>query len=131
MSLEALADIIFIWVSRYIAGFCLVSIAVWGTGMYLWGKDWRKKVRDAGIFLVSIGALTVVLALRPTAQADQFWLWPPLTWFSFSMLIVLELLWVAFLIEGIVRKLGAVAKPQHPTREESGYRSPYSRTLER
>ena len=123
MTLEALADIIFIWVSRYLAGFCLVSIAVWGASMYLWGKDWHTKVRDAGIFLISIGVLAVVLAFRPQTVADEFWFWPPVTWFSFSMLIVLELLWIAFLIESIIRKFSAIAKP-HPPRSDGHQSSP-------
>jgi hypothetical protein len=112
MSLESLADIIFVWVSRYIAGFCLVSIAVWGASIYLWANDWHTRVRDAGIFLLSIGVLTVVLALKP-AKTDAFF-WPPLTWFCFSMLIVMELLWIAFLMEFVIRSLSSLMKPKTP-----------------
>jgi|GEM_PF-2065940 len=101
MSLEILADVIFIWVSRYIAAYCLVSIVVWGASMYLWVKDWHIRVRDAGIYLLSIGVLTGVLALKPVKMDAYFW--PPITWFSFTMLLVIELLWTAFLIEYLVR----------------------------
>ena len=107
--LDSLADTIFIWVSRYIAGFCLVSIAVWGASVYLWGQDWQKKVRDAAIFMGTIGLLTLILALRP-AKTDALF-WPPVTWFCFAMLIVMELLWLALLFESIIRSVRSLAKP--------------------
>jgi len=105
--MDNLADIIFIWVARYIAAFCLVSVAVWGASMYLWVKDWQMRVRDASIYLFSIGVLTGVLALKP-AKMDVYF-WPPITWFSFTMLIVIELLWIAFLIEYLIRAPKALA----------------------
>jgi hypothetical protein len=108
--LESLATFIFVWVSRYIASFCLVSIALWGAGMYLWGKEWHIKVRDAGIFLATIGLLTVILAFKP-AKTDAIF-WPPVTWFCFSMLTVLELLWLAFLVESIFRAFGKMTKSE-------------------
>ena len=108
MSLDNLDNIIFVIVARYIAAGCLVSIAVWGAGMYLWAKDWQTRVRDAGIFLLVIGVLTGVLALKP-AKMDAYF-WPPITWFSFAMLIVMELLWIAFLFESLIRWFKAIGK---------------------
>src|SRR3990172_5983369 len=108
MSLDILADVIFIWVSRYIAAFCLVSIAVWGASMYLWAKDWHTRVRDAGIYLISTGVLTGILALKPTKMDAYFW--PPITWFSFTMLIVIELLWIALLAEYLARVIKSLLK---------------------
>jgi len=107
MDYLALSTIIFIWIARFIAAFCLVSIAVWGAGMYLWARDWQVRVRDAGIFLLVIGVLTIILALKP-AKMDAYF-WPPLVWFSFAMLIVMELLWITFLVEFIIRLLKAMA----------------------
>ena len=108
MSLDNLDNIIFIVVSRYIAAACLVSIAVWGAGMYLWAKDWHTRVRDAGIFLLVIGVLTGVLALKP-AKMDAYFS-PPVTWFSLAMLIVMELLWIAFLFESLFRWFKSIGK---------------------
>jgi hypothetical protein len=121
MSLDNLADVIFIWVSRYIAALCLVSIAVWGASMYLWARDWHTKVRDAGIYLLSSGVLTGVLALKPEKMDAYFW--PPIIWFSFSMLLVIELLWIAFLIEYIVRFFKSLAQrdTQLPHRRPTVY----------
>ena len=96
-----------VWCSRYIAGFCLVSIVVWGVGMYIWSKDWQSKIRDAGIYLGAIGVLVVVLALRPEKDAPLYW--KAITWFSFSMLVVLEVLWLAFLIKLICAAIGRAA----------------------
>jgi hypothetical protein len=114
--LESLAVTIFIWVSRYVATFCLVSITLWAVGMYLWGRDWPTRVRDAGIFFATIGVLTVILAFKPT-KTDAFF-WPPLTWFSFTMLLILELLWLEFLVESLLRtctKLGKAELPKDNT----------------
>jgi len=108
MSWDNLDKFIFVIVSRYVAAACLVSIAVWGAGMYLWAKDWYKRVRDAGIFLLVIGVLTGVLALKPEKMDAYFW--PPVTWFSLSMLIVMELLWIAFLFESLLRWCKSIGK---------------------
>jgi len=105
-----------VWCSRYIAGFCLLSIVVWGVGMYIWSKDWQSKIRDASIYLVTIGALTVVLALRPEQDVPLHW--KAITWFSFSMLAVLEVLWLAFLIRSISVAISqATQEEQPPTRQ--------------
>lgn len=111
MTLETLAEYIFIWVTRYLAGLCLLTIAFWGASMYLWSKHWHTRIRDAGVYLGAIGILTLIMAMRPEKTSG---FWPPLIWFCFPMLIVLELLWLSFLLESIMNLLRPPAKP--PTR---------------
>ncbi len=103
MAVEEITRYIFVWITRYIAYFCLVTIVTWATVSYLWGKKWETPVRDSGIYLLTIGVLTLILALRPTKTDAIFW--PPITWFSFTMLMVMELLWMSFLLEMGFRKL--------------------------
>ncbi|HEX2951964.1 MAG TPA: hypothetical protein VHV83_20710 [Armatimonadota bacterium] len=101
MTYELFTQHIDSWVTQYIAVFCIITILIWGTCSYLLTEKWVKPVRDGAIYLAAIGALTLLLALRP-AKTDIV-LWAPLTWFSFSMLMVLELFWISYLTEGIIR----------------------------
>ena len=107
MNIDALAHELFFWVTRYIAGFCLVSIALWGGGVLLWGKDSARRVRDSSIFLGAIGVLTLMLALRPD-HAEAL-LWQPITWFCFALLVMLEFFWLSYLLEAIVLYLRGMA----------------------
>lgn len=121
MTLVDISHILGLWVSQYIAGFCLITIALWAGGSYLWSKRWQQPVRDSGIYLLAIGLLTLILALRPT-QSDAA-LWPPLTWFCFSMLIVMELLWLSFLVDAVIQGIHYLSRPQD--REKPKSHPPY------
>lgn len=101
MTPELISNIIGLWVSRYIALFCLLTLLIWGGGAYLLLDKWVKPVRDAAIYLGLIGVLTLVLALRP-AKMDMLF-WPPITWFCFSMLMMMELLWLTFLTDATIK----------------------------
>lgn len=120
MPFDLFTNVIFLWVSRYIAGFCLVSIVLWATGSYLWSRNWQQRVRDSGIFFLVVGVLTLLLLLRP--EGTDAVLWPPITWFCFSMLIVMELLWISFLVEMIYHSLHhhAASNVQRAERSRSG-----------
>jgi uncharacterized membrane protein len=118
MGMGLLTTQVDVWITQYIAGFCLVSILVWGMLMYAWSKQGKDALRDAGIYLVSIGTLTLVLAMRP--QQHEMLLWTSVTWFAFSMLMILELLWISFLGLSLVRLITSlperVAEEQDPWR---------------
>jgi hypothetical protein len=103
VTLDTFAEYVRTWVSQYIAGFCLVTIAMWAGAVYLWGKKWQRQVRDSGVYLLAIGTLTLALALRP--EGGQLFFWKPVTWFCFTMLMILELLWMLFLVEALGRAL--------------------------
>lgn len=111
MSLEALTDQLFIWVSRYLAGFCLVSIALWGVGTFLWQQT-RSGVRDALVYFAAIGGLVLLLAVTPRNSPEFFW--RAATWFSVPVLIVLELLWISFLVELLLTGLNSVRGRHRP-----------------
>jgi len=118
VTLEALFAQLVLWVSRYIAVCCLISIAMWGVGMYLWHREWRSGVRDALVYFLSIGGLTLILALRP--EKTDTLLWSAVTWFSLTLLIVLELLWLSFLVELLLYALNTVRpRPRPPAQTTS------------
>jgi len=111
MSPDILSQHISIWITQYISWSCLVSIIFWASGLFLWAKKWQRPVRDCSVYLVTIGVLTLVLMLRPSNH-DVF-LWSPLTWFCFTMLIIMELLWISFLFEALIRAVRKVPDWYH------------------
>ena len=115
MTLESMTHDIYLWVSRYLPVFCLISIACWTTCVYLWGQDWQRRVRDSLSCFVMIGVLAGMLAVKPY-QSDAL-IWPPLTWFCFTLLMVLELLWIAYLLEAVVLYLRGMLSPTAPPRQ--------------
>jgi hypothetical protein len=128
MSIEWVTAQIGSWVSSYVAVFCLLSMLVWSAIAYLYTNKWHQIVRDCTIYFVTTGILTLFLTLSPT-QPDIY-LWKPITWFSFSMLLVMELLWIAFMIESLLHTLHIL--PEHlsqptPTRDTLRSRTSYSR----
>jgi len=98
---EMLSHVMSVWVTQYVAGFCLITIAAWACGMYVFAKKWEQPVRDAGVYFLTIGTLALILAIRPTT--GDMMLWSPVVWFCFIMLMVTELLWVSFLFDTIYR----------------------------
>lgn len=101
--LDNFAHTAYIWIAYYCAGFCLLTIAAWAGGAYLWGRKWQKQVRDSAVYLLSIGSLSLTLALRP--EGSDAMLWRPITWFCFTMLMVIELLWLTFLFDTLCHSL--------------------------
>lgn len=101
MTVELLTQHIGIWITQYIAVFCLFTMLVWTVGAYVLVEHSEKTVRDSAVYLLALGILTLVLALRP-AKTDIV-LWAPITWFCFSMTLMLELLWISYLIEELTK----------------------------
>lgn len=126
---EELAKTIGLWVTQYLAGFCLVSLLIITGGRYLCMKGPDSRIRDLVLYLASISALTLILTFTPF-RADSL-LWPPITWFCLTMLFMLELLWVAYVVEAAVMLVRGIPgyftrKVEHPmSRPQSG--TPYSR----
>ncbi|MHB9134433.1 MAG: hypothetical protein ACYDBB_25455 [Armatimonadota bacterium] len=116
MTYETFTQMCDIWITQYSAGFCLVSILLWALITYLKAEHWERTVRDCAVYFLLIGTPALLLAMRP--QHPDFFLWSPLSWFSFSMLIVLELLWLSFMIDTILRTIqDIVARNQQQMRE--------------
>jgi hypothetical protein len=112
MTYEAIIHGLDISITQYLAGFCLATLV-----LYAWaqmhGARWQQAVRACGSYLLIIGGLTVILTLRPDAARDPGY-WEPITWFSFSMLLVLELLWIAFLVDHVWRAMRAFTHSHTP-----------------
>lgn len=109
MGYEAATQWIHIWVTSYLAIFCLATLAAWIGGSYLWSRHWQKPVRDCISFLGAIGVLGGFMLFEPHT-ADPT-VWSPLFWFSFTMLLVLELLWISFIAEAAARGLVRALTP--------------------
>ncbi len=130
---DEVAKTLGVWVSQYLAIFSLVSLVVIAGARYLWVKGPDNRVRDLIMYLASISVLTLVLAFSPS-HTDSL-LWPPVVWFCFAMLLMMELLWIAFMVEAVLRMVmglpgwltqKAVGEVP-PIRRHSG--TPYSRSL--
>lgn len=118
MVTDAIIHGIDVWVSQYLAIFCLFTVVAWGGGSYLFLVRWTKPVRDSITYFIIIATLALALALQHSKQDVLFW--SSLSWFCFSMLLMFELLWLAYLTEGLLRKLTSLsgrffqsARPTH------------------
>jgi hypothetical protein len=121
MSIDLLTMQINLWVTHYIAVFCLLSIIAWSVGAYLCINKWRQVVRDCAIYFIMAGVLTLLQWLSP-ARTDVFF-WKPITWFSFAMLMVFELLWIVFLIDNVFRGLQYLSKRLSPKSPSTSLRA--------
>ena len=107
-----------LWVTQYLAIFCLVTLAAMAGGHYLLVRKADNRLRDFALYLGGIGALCLLLTVMPV-RGDSL-LWPPLAWFCFTMLLMLELLWIAFMVETLVRfTLGLYARFAHRAVEKA------------
>lgn len=119
---EELAKNLGIWVSQYLSVFCLVTLTLMTGGHYLWMKGLGSRVRDLALYLASISVLTLMLTFAPF-RVDSL-LWPSVTWFCLSMLFILELLWIAYLLEYLFRFVSGV--PSWFTHKTSAALPPHS-----
>ncbi len=128
---EEVAKILGIWVSQYLAVFCLATLVLMAGGRYLWVKSPDSRVRDLIMYLASISVLALVLAFSPS-HTDTL-LWPPVIWFCFTMLLMMELLWIAFLVEALVRMVmgipGWLTQRTAPEPPDHPNGTPYSRSM--
>jgi len=126
MSPEQLVQGLDVWISQYLAAFCLITITAWAVRQFLWAAHWQQALRDSVVYLVAIGILALILACRPT-HADPLY-WTPLAWLSFTILIVLEGLWIAFVVDQIGRGLRELINGQPlPTMHPHSRPTPYQR----
>lgn len=119
MTIESFGHALDIWITQYMAVFSLITILGWALGSFLWMKKWERQVRDAGLYFLSIGMLTLLLAIRPALESDAVF-WSPIAWFCFSMLLMLELLWISYIIENCWRYMQryyATMPRRQPTRK--------------
>ncbi|MHB9025381.1 MAG: hypothetical protein ACYC7E_14630 [Armatimonadota bacterium] len=94
-----------LWISQYLAGLCLVSIAIWCFVHFLRNPKWEQPVRDAAMSFAVIGVLTVFQTLRH--QNVVIFSWPPLNWFCFTLLVLLEIFWISFLLDNLLQTIQA------------------------
>ena len=131
MGYEEFVTILSHLVSRYIAVFCLASILCWAVGSYFLRPQWRRVVRDGAIYFFSIGILAGFLALNPLGSDIFFW--APLAWFSFSMLMIMELFWISYLLESLISYISHISLHKMPQQPISSMRTgrlsdtPYAR----
>jgi hypothetical protein len=132
MSLLALLAAINAWVCQYLAAFCLLTLGVAIAGRWHTFKRWDAITRDFTLCLASIAMLTLLLATVPRSSASV--LWPPITWFAFTMLLMMELLWTVFLLEqvaiGLRRLPGWIRHKLHPEVPPAPAGTPYARPHE-
>jgi hypothetical protein len=103
MQLDDLTQLIQTTVTHYLAFGVLISIAVWALAMLVFGRSSARQVRDCATYFVIISVLVLVLTLLPHHALSGFDPWEPLIWFCFTMLLIFELFWAAYIIEGVVR----------------------------
>ena len=129
---NGMAQITYLYVSYYLVGFSLLTIFLWAGRAFLWGAKWRTQLRDAVTYFATICVLALVLALHPENYDATFW--RPISWFCFSMLLVVELLWISFLLDQIVSGIRAFfsslvrrAPLPHTAHMRSGWPDSYPR----
>jgi hypothetical protein len=105
MDPEELSQLALKLVSRHFAIGCLITIAIWGLGVFIFDRNGKKRVRDALVYFLLIGSTATVLAFRPPGIPTSFSVWEPITWFCFTMLLIFELFWTTYVLEGIYRAL--------------------------
>ena len=115
MSIDIFTHDVYLWVSHYLAAACLITIVIWASTSYLFIEKWLTTVRDASSFFACIGIPTLVLAFRPANMDASYW--EPIIWFFFSMLLLLELLWIAYLSEAVIKAIFSLPRAHnvHPT----------------
>lgn len=124
MTVELFIQHIDSWVSQYTALFCLITIVVWGAASLLMPLRDEQRLRDAAVYFFAIGILTIMLELRP-AKTDVLF-WAPITWFSFAMLMMMELLWLSFLTEALIKMIQRFsARFSHNIPEQPAVHSSY------
>ncbi len=117
MSISILGHTIDIWITRYVAAFCLFTILAWAGGAFCYIAKWEQLVRDCLVYLLIIGITTLVLLFRPETNITP--LLAALSWFCFAMLLIMELLWISYMMDHLFRALRAAADrarvPERPT----------------
>jgi uncharacterized membrane protein YadS len=103
MSIGIIEQTIDIWVTQYAVLFCLLTIVAWGGSAFFLVSNWMKPLRDSVVYLLAIGLLALALSVRPNKLDSE--LWSPFCWFCFAMLMVLELLWISYLLESLLKLL--------------------------
>ena len=131
MEIDNVITILGLVVSKYFAAFCIISILFWSTWSYLMHSKWQQILRDSAVYFLTISFLSVILALRPVnADVDY---WTPVSWFSFSMLFIMELLWLSYLVESLLQFITHISfhkSPKHgimPDKSSRIINTPYAR----
>jgi len=126
-SLNALPDLLFLFFSRYMAGFSVISVMVWVIVAYMRNKDNTIAVRDGINYMIAIGLLATTILLLP--RESYFIIWQMILWFTFTVLLVLELLWIVYLLISLVNnaKCAGIRRLNHGLAPTLNGQTPYSR----
>jgi len=126
-SWDALPDLLFLFFSRYMAGFSVISVMVWVIVAHLRDKDNLIAVRDGVNYMVAIVLLAATIFLlprEPYSIVSQI-----ILWFSFTVLLVLEILWIVYLIISLINKarIAGIRRLNHESAPMQNGQTPYSR----
>ena len=127
ISWDALPDLLFLFFTRYMAGFSLISVLIWVIVVYTRHKENFTAIRDGINYMVAIGLLATVILLLP--RESYFFVWQMILWFTFTVLLVLELLWLAYLLVSLIHMAKAVGirRDNHSLSTSNNPSTPYSR----
>ncbi len=126
-SWDALPDILFLFFSRYMAGFSLLSVLAWVVVAYLRHNENKSAVRDGINYMVAIALLASAILLLP--RESYLLAWQMILWFSFTVLLVLEILWLAYLLISLVdmAKSAGIRRINNELAPTQNNQTPYSR----
>lgn len=124
---DTLPDLLFLFFSRYLAGFSMLSVLTWVVIVYLRRKDNYTAIRDGINYILAIGLLATVILLLPRESYSI--IWQMILWFTFTVLLVLELLWLAYLLVSLIHlaKSVGIRRDNQGLSASNNPSTPYSR----
>ncbi len=114
-SLDTLPDLLFFFFSRYMAVFSMLTALIYVSIAYARTSKFAA-VRDGLTYIAAIAVLGVVLLFIP--KENYFFIWQMVLWFTFTMLLVLEMLWFAYLLVSLM-DLAKIAAHRHANQNSS------------
>jgi hypothetical protein len=92
-------------VCYYLSSVCIISISCWMIWAYTHSEKWQKVIRDCTMYLVTImvtGTVMILFRNLPVQQTGHP-IFIGIAWFAFSMLLIMELLWLSYAVDNIVQ----------------------------
>lgn len=96
---NTLPDLLFFFFSRYMAVFSILTVLIYVSVGYLRTSKFST-VRDGLIYMAAVAVLGLALLVIP--KENYYFIWQMGLWFTFTMLLVLEMLWSAYLMVSLM-----------------------------
>ena len=92
-------------VCYYLSSICIISIACWMIWAYTHSDKWKKIISDCVVYLVTILVSVSVMIIFRNVPAHHSVnpLFIGVAWFAFAMLLIMELLWLSYVLDNIVQ----------------------------